>query len=375
MLYVIHEPGGAGFNTNFYGGFMRKHLSIVLSLILVVASVFPFGLTVALTDDASVCTPTSAPVIGDVTLYAYCSNDAYADSQGYNYTSFNVNNIEDITVYDPSFAANQLYAACLAGDTIYGFTHVGNFIAIDPTDFSYEVIQTGLPHSTTIGDMIYDHTTDTVYAVHSVGIPGYFETTTYLSTVNLTTGALTNVGVCNTINVFDIGGLGMGTLAVDSEGTMFAISDDGHLYEVDKETGHTTEKFDLGMTLFANQATVIDLETNTMYWHHYNSLSDNGLYAINPYSGEKVFLGKIRNGGQYYGLAIMQDVPQPGPGEYEMGDVNMDGTVTATDALLVLRYSMDLSELSPEALELADMSGDGSINAMDALNILRASIG
>ncbi|MBQ3551626.1 MAG: dockerin type I repeat-containing protein [Clostridia bacterium] len=352
---------------------MKKYLSIVLSLILVVASVFPFGTTTGLTVDASICTPTGAPVIRDLTLYAYCENDAYADNQGYNWVSFNVNNIEDVTVYDQNYAANQLYAACLVGDTIYGFTHVGNFIAIDPTDFSYEVIQSGLTYATTICDMVYDHTTDTVYAIHVVGIPGTYEATTYLSIVDLTYGTLINIGVCNNINLFDVGGLGMFTLSVDSEGTMFAISKDGHLYEIDKETGHTTDKFDLGITLFAVQSATIDLETNTMYWYHYNSLTENGLYAVNPYSGEKTYLGQIRNGGQYYGLIIMQDIPQPG--EYDMGDVNMDGSITAMDALLVLRHSMELSELSPEAQELADITGDGSINAMDALNILRVSMG
>ena len=57
------------------------------------------------------------------------------------------------------------------------------------------------------------------------------------------------------------------------------------------------------------------------------------------------------------------------------GDVNGDGTVDMTDALLVMRAVLSLIEFSPEQMEAAEMNGDGEINMADALLILRMSLG
>ena len=63
--------------------------------------------------------------------------------------------------------------------------------------------------------------------------------------------------------------------------------------------------------------------------------------------------------------------PEPSPAS---GDVDGDGEVTASDALLVLRFSMNMCSLGPDALAAADMDGDGEVTAADALLILRASM-
>ena len=52
------------------------------------------------------------------------------------------------------------------------------------------------------------------------------------------------------------------------------------------------------------------------------------------------------------------------------GDVDLDGSVTAEDALLVLRASSELDTLTAEQAELADVTYDGNINSVDALRIL-----
>lgn len=58
------------------------------------------------------------------------------------------------------------------------------------------------------------------------------------------------------------------------------------------------------------------------------------------------------------------------------GDINGDGKVNSTDALLALRYSTGSSNLiSGNALINADVNGDGKVNSADALIILRISIG
>ena len=59
----------------------------------------------------------------------------------------------------------------------------------------------------------------------------------------------------------------------------------------------------------------------------------------------------------------------------EIGDIDLDDSITASDALQVLRYSVGLDEFTPEQKELADVDSDGDITAADALEILRYSVG
>ncbi|GEM_PF-5710591 len=54
-----------------------------------------------------------------------------------------------------------------------------------------------------------------------------------------------------------------------------------------------------------------------------------------------------------------------------LGDVNCDGKVDSTDALLAMRYSMNLAEISEQGFVNGDMNGDGSVNATDAVLIMR----
>lgn len=58
-----------------------------------------------------------------------------------------------------------------------------------------------------------------------------------------------------------------------------------------------------------------------------------------------------------------------------LGDADLDGSVTVSDALLALRCSMGLVALSGSGLAAADVDGDGSVSINDALFILRAAMG
>ena len=51
------------------------------------------------------------------------------------------------------------------------------------------------------------------------------------------------------------------------------------------------------------------------------------------------------------------------------------GTVTAADALLVMRCALGTAELSPETAALCDADGDGNVTLSDAVLILRAALG
>lgn len=56
-------------------------------------------------------------------------------------------------------------------------------------------------------------------------------------------------------------------------------------------------------------------------------------------------------------------------------DADSDGKVTASDARLALRHSVDLEELTGDAFKAADADSDGVVTASDARFILRLSVG
>lgn len=58
---------------------------------------------------------------------------------------------------------------------------------------------------------------------------------------------------------------------------------------------------------------------------------------------------------------------------YLMGDVNLDGKITAADARLALRCAARLEKLSDVQLILADVNNDGIILSNDARLILRVA--
>ncbi len=60
---------------------------------------------------------------------------------------------------------------------------------------------------------------------------------------------------------------------------------------------------------------------------------------------------------------------------FAAGDVDMDGRVSVTDALLVMRHAMGLISLTPEQLLLADFDGNGEANMLDGVGIMRHALG
>ena len=58
-----------------------------------------------------------------------------------------------------------------------------------------------------------------------------------------------------------------------------------------------------------------------------------------------------------------------------LGDVNGDGKVLATDALAVLKHSINAKKIEGLYIEAADVKNDTKILATDALTILKYSIG
>ena len=73
--------------------------------------------------------------------------------------------------------------------------------------------------------------------------------------------------------------------------------------------------------------------------------------------------------------AYVDDIAYSGTQPGLMGDVNGDGSVDVADALLTLRYSMELIGETALELNAADMDGNGMVTVSDALTILRIAMG
>ena len=61
--------------------------------------------------------------------------------------------------------------------------------------------------------------------------------------------------------------------------------------------------------------------------------------------------------------------------DYALGDVNLDGHITSSDALLALQASVGKITLESARQNAADVDKDGSVTATDALLILQYSVG
>lgn len=62
-----------------------------------------------------------------------------------------------------------------------------------------------------------------------------------------------------------------------------------------------------------------------------------------------------------------------GAASYALGDVNLDGKVTTTDARLALRAASGLDTLTPQQALAADVNKNGKTDTSDARKILRVA--
>lgn len=57
-----------------------------------------------------------------------------------------------------------------------------------------------------------------------------------------------------------------------------------------------------------------------------------------------------------------------------MGDADADGALTVSDALMLLRHAMGLSELPENRIALCDFDNSGDISTADALTAMRNAL-
>lgn len=79
--------------------------------------------------------------------------------------------------------------------------------------------------------------------------------------------------------------------------------------------------------------------------------------------------------GRYVRSDVYPIVEKPFEEPVLKGDLDRDGIITVSDALIALRIAAKLVDETPEAISIADMDGDGAMTVVDALKILRISVG
>ena len=85
---------------------------------------------------------------------------------------------------------------------------------------------------------------------------------------------------------------------------------------------------------------------------------------VNVGSRDKVWV-KL---GNYAGNTAVIEVERE---SFLRGDCDLNGVVDANDALLAMRYSLDLASIEALGLLAGDVDGNGEVNALDALMIMR----
>ncbi len=115
------------------------------------------------------------------------------------------------------------------------------------------------------------------------------------------------------------------TLAINRQGQAYGVSDQGgNLYQIDLSNAATMLVGPTGKELWYTQSMAFDLDTGELFWAHFSTTNDNGLYQVNPETGAATSLGTLaENGVQLTGLFM---VPQLTPPEPEIiSEIHVEG--------------------------------------------------
>lgn len=96
-------------------------------------------------------------------------------------------------------------------------------------------------------------------------------------------------------------------------------------------------------------------------------------FTIAGIDGTDDFVDTASTVAATYGVAAsVTTVDAP---SYIIGDANESGTVTGTDSLLVLQYTVNLVTLTANGLLAADVNHTGTVTGTDSLMILQSTVG
>ena len=131
-----------------------------------------------------------------------------------------------------------------------------------------------------VQDMAYDYANDRMLAI---AVNSSNEST--LATVNLKNGELTLLGST---------GLNLHTLACNTQGEIFAVSDGGLLYQLDPKSGKPSLVGDTGVgdTKYL-QSMAFDHASGRLFWVHTSDTIDGELFELSPLTARSQRLGEV----------------------------------------------------------------------------------
>lgn len=80
----------------------------------------------------------------------------------------------------------------------------------------------------------------------------------------------------------------------------------------------------------------------------------------------------IGTANPFYGTQLWR---RANSGDYILGDVDNSGEVNLMDAILISKYSVNLTELDEKALKAADVDKNGDVNLLDAIMVQKYALG
>ena len=101
--------------------------------------------------------------------------------------------------------------------------------------------------------------------------------------------------------------------------------------------------------------------------------ASSGTYYI-TFNGSTFGTSSSESSAASIRLFVKTEVESGDP-SYLIGDVNFNGTVDASDAILIMRYTLNLITLSDLQLLAGDVNGNGTVDASDAIVIMRKVLG
>ena len=102
------------------------------------------------------------------------------------------------------------------------------------------------------------------------------------------------------------------------------------------------------------------------------------VYPILPEETEKtmtLYITSNQTGFSTKSVALGYAAAPEAEPDVDLGDVNADGKINSSDALMILQKAVDKITLTAEQELAADVNKDGKINSSDALQVLQYAVG
>ncbi len=270
-----------------------------------------------------------------------------------------IGEVYDFNVFAGAYYDGKIYAY---GQDNYGdYDYKNFFLTFDAETFECTM---GEKIHYTLRDMAVDYTTGNLYAIAEDGaLAGA------VAVVDPETGAVTIVGDT---------GRALAAMTIDAEGNMYVISEDGNLYQADKDTAELTLVGPVGVDVGAlYQSMHYDMNTGNTYWAQVANDQTSSLRLVDLVTGATSSLGTICPSGVM--LSAMYTVPGAEPTEPDMDNVEITGIELTEKTTVAVGDSVELeatvlTAVELKAAEIAPMSvGTPSLAPVDVTVVWASS--